>query len=92
MAADLAVLDSGDDDVLREVVVAEDTDLAEDIGGFLVAGIAEDCLVVDIVPEVAAVDTAHWEDIVHEEVVDYDFRVGCDCHFADEEGNYHVLN
>ena len=43
MAADLAVVDSGDDDVLREVVVAEDTDLVGDIGGFPVAGTAGCC-------------------------------------------------
>ena len=39
MAADLAVLDSGDDDH-REAVVAEDTVLVGDIGGFPVAGTA----------------------------------------------------
>ena len=43
MAADLAVVDSGDDDVLRDVVVAEDTDLVGDIGGFPVAGTAGCC-------------------------------------------------
>ena len=76
--------------VAADLVAAEDYD-GHDVH---VHHVEDTVLVVESFPAgdivLLEVDTVHWEGIDHEEVVDYDFRAGCDYHFADGEDNYHV--